>query len=143
MSLHGTYEADNIFAKILRGEIPSASVYEDADVKVIMDAFPQSEGHTLVIPKEPARNLLELSEDDAATAIRHVKRVAQAVETALKPDGIVVTQFNGAPAGQSVFHIHFHVIPRWENRPMGEHGGGQADPDALKAMAEKIAAALT
>ena len=142
MSLHGTYEADNIFAKILRGEIPSATVYEDGDVKVIMDAFPQSEGHTLVIPKEAARNLLELSETAAATAIGHVKRVTQAVEAALKPDGIVVTQFNGAPAGQSVFHIHFHVIPRWEDREMGKHGGGQADPDALKALAERIAAKL-
>lgn len=142
MSLHGTYEADNIFAKILRGEIPSATVYEDGDVKVIMDAFPQSEGHTLIIPKEPARNLLELSEAAAATAIGHVKRVTQAVEAALKPDGIVVTQFNGAPAGQSVFHIHFHVIPRWEGREMSKHGGGQADPDALTALADRIAAKL-
>ena len=142
MGLHGTYEADNIFAKILRGDIPSATVYEDDDVKVIMDAFPQSEGHTLVIPKEPARNLLELSETAAATVIGHVKQVTRAIEAALKPDGIVVTQFNGAPAGQSVFHIHFHVIPRWEDREMSKHGGGQADPDALKALAERIAAKL-
>lgn len=144
MSLHGTYDDQNIFAKILRGEAPCLAVFEDDDVLVFMDIFPQSEGHTLIVPKEPARNLLDLSDEAAATAIRHVKRVTKAVETVLKPDGVTVAQFNGAPAGQSVFHIHFHVIPRWDGQDIAGHGhqANQADPDHLRALAEKIAAAL-
>ena len=111
-------------------------------VIAFMDIFPQSPGHCLVVPKEKARNLLDLSDNTAAAAIQRVKRLARAVEAALKPDGIVVTQFNGAPAGQTVFHIHFHIIPRWDDIPLGRHGGGQADMDELKAQAGRIAAAL-
>ncbi len=142
MSLHGEYDPDNIFAKIIRGEIPCAKVYEDEHVISFMDAFPQAQGHTLVVPKSPVRNLLELTEEDAAAAIIRAKRIAAAVETALKPDGIIFTQFNGAPAGQSVFHIHFHIIPRHDGTAMAGHGQGMADMADLEAMAARIRAAL-
>ena len=122
MSLHGTYDDQNIFAKILRGEAPCVKVYEDEHVLSFMDIFPQSKGHTLVIPKEAARNLLEISDAGAAEAIKRVKKVAKAVETALKPDGVTIAQFNGAPAGQTVYHIHFHIIPRWEGQDIAGHG---------------------
>jgi len=142
MSLSGTYDDQNIFAKIIAGEAPAIKVFEDDAVVAFMDIFPQSLGHCLVVPKESARNLLDLSDDMAATAITRVKAVAKAVETALAPDGIIISQFNGASAGQTVFHIHFHIIPRWENQALGRHGGGQADMDELKAQAAKISAAL-
>jgi histidine triad (HIT) family protein len=142
MSLSGTYDDQNIFAKIIAGEAPAIKVFEDDAVVVFMDIFPQSPGHCLVVPKESARNLLDLSDDMAATAITRVKAVAKAVETALAPDGIIISQFNGASAGQTVFHIHFHIIPRWENQALGRHGGGQADMDELKAQAAKISAAV-
>jgi histidine triad (HIT) family protein len=145
MSLDGTYDHGNIFAKILRGEMPSARVYEDDHVFAFMDVFPQAKGHTLVIPKHSeARNLLD--EDPAVLAglIGGVQRVARAVRAALNPDGIVVTQFNGATAGQTVFHLHFHIIPRWEGVAVGRHAaGGMADPAELKALAEQIAAKIS
>lgn len=144
MSLHGQYDSDNVFAKILRGEIPSVSVWEDDQVYVFMDAFPQSEGHTLVISKtSTARNILEIAPDDLAKVTSAVQRTAKAIDKALSPDGLIVTQFNGAPAGQTVFHLHFHIIPRWAEQAMAGHGqSGMADPDALKATAERIRNAL-
>ena len=142
MSLHGNYDPDNIFAKILRGEMPSVKVYEDDNILSFMDVFPQSEGHTLVIPKAPSRNLLETNAKDIGRLFGAVQRITKAVETALKPDGITITQFNGAPAGQTVFHTHVHIIPRYEGIALGTHGGGMADMDELKALAEKISAAL-
>jgi len=109
-----------------------------------MDVFPQSEGHTLVIPKAPSRNLLETKAKDIGRLFGAVQRITKAVETALKPDGITITQFNGAPAGQTVFHTHVHIIPRYDGIALGAHGGadGMADMDELKALAEKISAAL-
>lgn len=142
MSLSGTYDDENIFAKIIAGDAPAIKIFEDDVAVAFMDIFPQSPGHCLVVPKEPARNLLDLSEDMAAKAIQRVQNLARAVEAALQPDGIVVTQFNGAPAGQTVFHIHFHIIPRWEDVPLGRHGGKQADMDELAAQARKIASFL-
>jgi len=144
MSLHGTYDPDNIFAKIMRGEMPCVKVYEDENILSFMDVFPQSEGHVLVIPKAPSRNLLETNAKDIGRLFGAVQRIAKAVETALKPDGIVVTQFNGAPAGQTVFHTHVHIIPRYDVIPLGAHGGtgAMADMDALTALAEKIQAVL-
>lgn len=143
MSLDGTYDSDNMFAKIMQGSIPCAKVYEDEDVFSFMDVFPQSSGHTLVIPKCGARNLLDTDEMEVVHAIKAVRRVAQAVKTAMKPDGITVLQYNGAPAGQSVFHLHFHIIPRYEGRDLAGHGHNQmADLDELTAQAAKIAAAL-
>lgn len=143
MSLTGAYDADNIFAKIVRGEIPSAKIFEDDHVLAFMDAFPQSKGHCLVISKTSrARNLLEVEPDVLARLAEATQKLARAVVDTLKPDGVVVTQFNGAPAGQTIFHLHFHVIPRWEDVPLGRHGGGMADPAELKALAAQIAAAV-
>jgi histidine triad (HIT) family protein len=145
MSLDGTYDPDNIFAKILRGEVPSARVFEDEHVLAFMDVFPQSRGHTLVIPKQSsARNLLEEEPRVLETLILGVQRVARAVRAALKPDGIVITQFNGAASGQTVYHLHVHIIPRWEGVPLGRHAsGGMADPAELKVLAEQIAAMIS
>ena len=145
MSLHGSYDDQNIFAKILRGDIPCVKVYEDSNILSIMDAFPQSEGHVLVIPKAPSRNLLETNAKDIGRLFGSVQRIAMAVEAALKPDGIVITQFNGAPAGQTVFHTHVHIIPRYDGKALGAHGGeaDMADMDALQTLAEKISEQLT
>jgi histidine triad (HIT) family protein len=146
MSLDGTYDHDNIFAKILRGEIPSARVFEDEHVYAFMDAFPQAKGHTLVIPKHStARNLLEEEPEKLSALILGVQRIARAVRAAFEPDGVFVMQINGAPAGQTVFHLHFHVIPRWEGGPaLGRHAGGpMADPEELKALAAQIAAKIS
>ena len=141
MSLDGTYDDGNIFAKILRGEMPAARVFEDEHVFAFMDVFPQSRGHTLVIPKQSrARNLLDVEPQVLSELILGVQRVARAVRAALNPDGLVITQFNGAPAGQTVFHLHVHIIPRWEGVAVGRHAsGGMADPVELKALAEQIA----
>lgn len=144
MSLHGNYDSENIFAKILRGEMPCVKVYEDDNILSFMDVFPQSEGHTLVIPKAPSRNLLETNAKDIGRLFGAVQRIAKAVETALTPDGIVITQFNGAPAGQTVFHTHVHIIPRYEGKALGAHGGAgaMADIEVLKGLAEKISSKL-
>ena len=144
MSLDGTYDDGNIFAKILRGEMAAARVFEDEHVYAFMDVFPQAKGHTLVIPKHShARNLLEEEPEILQQLILGVQRVTKAVRAALNPDGIVVTQFNGAPAGQTIYHLHFHIIPRWEGVPLGRHaGGGMADMEALKELAAQIAAKI-
>lgn len=143
MSLDGTYDPQNIFAKMLRGEMGCVKVFEDDVALAIMDVFPQSPGHTLVMPKAPARNFLDLPADKVGPYLERVQRVALAVRKGLSPDGVLVTQFNGAAAGQSVFHLHFHVVPRWDGVDLQRHGvAGMADQDALKAQAAKIAAAL-
>ena len=140
MSLHGTYQPDNIFAKILKGEIPSTKVYEDDEVLSFMDLFPQSAGHTLVIPKGvTARNFLDMPTDRLGSYFERVQLIARAVEKALTPDGIVITQFNGAPAGQSVFHLHFHIIPKYVGAGIAEHAHGkQADIADLEMIAGRI-----
>ncbi|WP_297508733.1 HIT family protein [uncultured Caulobacter sp.] len=144
MSLDGRYDSHNIFAKIIRGEIPSVKLFEDDRVLAFMDVFPQSRGHALVISKvSQARNLLEVEPEVLSELAAATQKVARAVVTALKPDGVVVTQFNGAPAGQTIFHLHFHVIPRYEGEALGRHGeGGMADVEALKALASQISEAL-
>jgi len=136
------YDPGNIFAKIIKGEIPSHKVYEDADVFVMMDIFPQSKGHLLVIPKAPSRNLLDANAEVLGRTIAQVQRLARAVMAALEPDGIRIAQFNEAPAGQTVFHLHFHIIPVYEGVELGRHGGGKADDTELAAQAKAIAAAL-
>ena len=145
MSLDGTYDAGNIFAKILRGEAPAARVFEDDNVLAFMDVFPQARGHTLVIPKHStARNLLDEEPAVLGPLILGVQRVARAVRAAIRPDGIVITQFNGATAGQTVFHPHFHIIPRWDGVEVGRHGaGGMADLAELKTLAKQIAAQVS
>lgn len=144
MSLHGSYDKENIFAKILRGEIPSAGITQTDHAVAIMDAFPQTRGHCLVIPKAPSRNLLEVAPKDMGRIFGLVQRVANGVKLALKPDGIIITQFNGAPAGQTVFHTHVHIIPRYEGSAMAGHGqAAQGDSAELMALAAKIREHLT
>ncbi len=137
-----TYDASNIFAKILRGELPSTKVFEDEHVLVIMDVMPQGEGHTLVIPKGRSRNILDIGEEDLKRAILTVQRVARAVKQAFDAPGVLVMQFNEPAAGQTVFHTHFHIIPRFEGVPLKPHAGGIADSNMLKEQAEKIKAAM-
>jgi histidine triad (HIT) family protein len=143
MSLNGTYDPENIFAKILRGDIPAAKVFEDENIFVLMDAFPQSQGHTLVIPKTGGRNLLDTDEKDVVQVIKGVKRVTEAVNHAFAPAGIVVTQFNGEAAGQTVFHLHFHIIPRYTDQSLHRHGEVKmADFTVLQQQASRIASKL-
>ncbi len=139
MSLDGHYDGDNIFAKILRGEMPCVNVYDDPHVLAFMDVFPQSRGHTLVIPKAPSRNLLDAEPKVLQTVIVQTQRIARAVKAALEPDGIIITQFNGTPAGQTVFHLHFHIIPRYAGQTVQTHASGQmADMKTLEALAASI-----
>jgi histidine triad (HIT) family protein len=144
MSLDGAYDRDNIFARIVRGDMPAAKVFEDDATLAFMDVFPQSRGHTLVIHKTaPARNLMEIAPDALNAVMATVQRVTRAVRAALAPDGVMIGQFNGAAAGQTVYHLHVHVIPRWEGQPLGRHGeGGMADAAELAALAARIAAQI-
>lgn len=134
------YDDGNIFAKILRGEIPCARVHEDACVLVFMDVMPQGDGHTLVVPKAKARNILDVAPDTLATLIGTVQRTAQAVKKAFAADGVTIFQFNEPAGGQTVFHLHFHVVPRFDGVPLKKHEGAMADAEVLKAHAAKIAA---
>jgi len=142
MSLQVTYDAQNIFAKILSGAIPSAKVYEDDRTLSFMDAFPQSKGHTLVIPKVDACNLFDVPPADLQNLIVQTQAIARAVRDALEPDGVRIMQFNGEAAGQTVYHIHFHIIPMWDGQPLDRHGGGMADMAELNALAAQIRAKL-
>jgi len=137
-----SYDENNIFAKILREEIPAHKVFEDENNLAFMDVMPQSAGHTLVIPKSPAQNLFELEPEDAASVIQATQHVAKAVQKAFSPAGLMLNQFNGSAAGQSVFHFHMHIVPRYEGTPLRAHGGGMASDDVLAGHAEKIRAAL-
>jgi histidine triad (HIT) family protein len=136
------YDNANVFAKILRGELPAHKVRETAATLAFMDIMPRADGHVLVIPKQPARNILDISPDDLSALIREVQVVAKGVKSATGADGITIQQFNEAAGGQVVFHIHFHVIPRWEGVALKPHTGQMADGAVLKAHAEKIRAAL-
>ena len=144
MTLHAPYDPSNVFARILRGEMPAVKVFEDGDVLAFMDVFPQSEGHVLIISKtSTARTLLEVEPEVLTRLAAATQSVAQAVVKALGCDGVSIMQFNGEAGGQTVFHLHFHVIPRWADRPLKGHGqGGMADVDELKETAAKISAAL-
>ena len=137
-----TYDSTNIFAKILRGELPCHKVHEDENALVMMDIFPQSKGHTLIIPKAASRNLLDADPEALAAVMPLVQRVARAAKAATGADGIRLAQFNEAPAGQTVFHLHFHIIPIYEGVALGAHGGGKADDGELAALAKDIAARL-
>lgn len=137
-----SYDPSNIFGKILRGEIPAHKVYEDDVALVMMDIFPQSRGHVLVIPKAQSRNLLDADPAALSAVIPLVQKVGRAVKQATNADGIRIAQFNEAPAGQTVFHLHFHVIPVYEGVALGAHAGGKADDAELAALAKDIAAAI-
>jgi histidine triad (HIT) family protein len=136
------YDPNNIFAKILRGEIPSQKVYEDEHTVVFMDVMPQSTGHTLIVPKAPSRNLLDADPQVLARTMPVVQRVAKAAMAAFEADGAVIMQFNEAVAGQTVFHLHFHVIPRFEGVLLKPHSGTMEKPAILAANAEKLRNAL-
>jgi len=137
------YDPDNIFAKILRCEISAHKVYEDEGVLAFMDIMPRGEGHTLVIPKQPARNIFDIDPAALAQLILAVQKVALGVKTAMGADGVTIQQFNEPAGGQVVFHIHFHVIPRFEGVAMRPHTGAMAPPEVLAAHAAKIRAALS
>ena len=136
------YDPDNIFAKILRGEIPCHRIYEDAQTLAFMDVMPQGEGHTLVIPKAPARGLLDAEPESLAALMASVQRVARAVKAAFQADGLTLFQFNEPAGGQTVSHLHVHVIPRREGVPLKRHEGGMADNAVLAEHAARIRAAL-
>lgn len=136
------YDSTNIFAKILRGELPCHKVYEDDIALVMMDIFPQSKGHTLVIPKAASRNLLDADPAALSSIMPLVQRVAKAVKATTSADGVRLAQFNEAPAGQTVFHLHFHIIPAYEGVHLDAHGGGKADDAELAALAKEISEQL-
>ena len=137
-----SYDDSNIFARILRGEIPAQKVYEDEHAIAIMDIMPQGEGHILVIPRTPSRNLLDADAEVLARLLPTVQKLARAVKAAFNADGVTVMHFNEAPAGQSAFHLHVHVIPRRAGVPLKPHSGQMEKPEVLAANAEKIRAAL-
>ncbi|WP_170475695.1 HIT family protein [Ruegeria arenilitoris] len=136
-----TYDPENIFAKILRDEIPSTRVYEDADTLAFMDIMPRTDGHLLVIPKSPCRNILDASPEQLAAVISTVQKLAQATKSAFDADGVTIQQFNEAAGGQEVFHLHFHVLPRHDGVPV-RPPGNMGDADAIAGHAEKIRATL-
>lgn len=136
------YDDSNVFAKILRGEIPCVKLYEDEKTLAFMDVMPQAQGHTLVIPKEKAENILDLSPEGASALMATTQKIAKAVKKGLQAPGIMLAMLNGAPAGQSVFHIHFHVIPRTHGIELGLHARAMVDPKTLEPIAAKIRAAL-
>lgn len=137
-----SYDPGNIFAKILRGEIPCVKIFEDTNVLSFMDVMPQVEGHTLVIPKEEAEDMLDLSPEGAAALILATQRIAKAVKDALRPPGLMLMQLNGRAAGQSVFHVHFHILPRYAGIDMKLHAREMVNPKTLEPIAAKIRAAL-
>lgn len=143
MSLSVPYDPANIFAKILGGAIPAARIYEDDRILSFMDAFPQSPGHALVIPKVAACNLFDIAPEDLSHLAIATQSIARAVRDALAPDGVRVMQFNGEAAGQTVFHIHFHILPVWNDLAPTRHAAGKmADMGDLLATAAKIKAKL-
>ena len=135
------YDDQNIFARILRGELPAIKVYEDDHVLAFMDIMPQADGHTLIIPKTPAVTVRDLDPEIAAYTIKIVQKIAQAIETALDAQGIVLMQLSGAAAGQTVPHVHFHLIPSSVHE-LGRHAIQMGDQEKIKGFAEKIKAAL-
>lgn len=136
-----SYDPDNIFAKILRGEIPSEKLYEDDDTYVFMDIMPRTDGHCLVIPKTPCRNMLDATPEQLAACLKTVQKMGHAVMKAFDAEGVTVQQFNEAAGGQEVFHLHYHVHPRHAGIPM-RPPGKMAEFDVLKQHADKIRAAL-
>lgn len=136
------YDPANVFAKILRKELPAHVIYEDDDTLAFMDIMPRAPGHCLIIPKAPARNILDISEESLAAVTRSLRKLSRAVAKAFDADGITIHQFNEEAGGQVVFHLHFHIIPRRAGEPLA-HSAGMANQDELKANAERIRASLS
>ncbi|MGQ4272978.1 HIT family protein [Terrihabitans sp. B22-R8] len=136
------YDPTNIFAKILRGELPSHKIYEDDRALAFMDVMPRVDGHVLVIPKHPARNLLDCPPEDLGYVMGVVQNVARAAVEAMDADGFTIQQFNEEAGGQVVFHLHFHILPRKAGVPLRPHSGEMAKPDVLAGHAERIREAL-
>ena len=136
------YDDQNIFAKILRGELPCYKIYEDDAALAFMDIMPRTKGHCLVIPKAPARNVLDIAPDDLSKLITRVQKVAQAAKTAMQADGLTLHQYNESPGGQVIFHLHFHVMPRYTGVELRPHTGQMEKPEVLEENCAKIIAAL-
>ncbi len=136
------YDNDNIFAKILRGELPCHKVYEDDATLAFMDIMPRADGHTLVIPKNPSRNMLDVEQNDINAVMATVQKIAKAQMSAFEADGITIQQFNEPAGGQVVFHLHMHVMPRKDGITLRPHTGNMADNDVLAAHAQALINAL-
>ncbi|MGP0095032.1 MAG: HIT family protein [Xanthobacteraceae bacterium] len=137
-----TYDPNNIFAKILRGEVPAHKVYEDEKTLAFLDIMPRAPGHTLVLPKAPARNILDVAPDDLAHVMKVAQKIAHAGIKAFNADGVTIQQFNEAAGGQAVFHLHVHVIPRKDRVTLKPPESGMEKPEVLAEQAKKLAAAL-
>ncbi len=136
------YDNNNIFAKILRGEIPSHRVYEDDHTVAFMDVMPQGTGHTLVLSKAPSRNLLDADPATLGRLMQTVQKMARAVKAAFAADGVMIVQYNEAASGQTIYHLHVHVIPRFAGVPLKPHTGKMEDQQVLATNAEKVRRAL-
>ena len=137
------YDNNNIFAKILRGEIPCHEVWQDDVALAFMDLMPESPGHVLVLPKAPSRNLLDANPADLSELIVRVQRIALAVKEALECDGVTIRQFNELAGGQTIFHLHFHILPRWDGKSLKHHGDEPERPEVLAEQAAKIRRAIS
>jgi histidine triad (HIT) family protein len=136
------YDEHNIFAKVLRGEIPCHKLYEDKDALAFLDIMPRTEGHTLVITKEKARDLFDVRPEALAKLMAVVRKLAPQIKAAVGAEGVLIQQFNGAAAGQTVFHLHVHIVPRKEGEPLKPHAGKMENQAKLAATAEKIRAKI-
>jgi histidine triad (HIT) family protein len=136
------YDPNNIFAKILRGELPAYKVYEDDRTLAFLDIMPQATGHTLVIPKAPSRNMLDANPDDLAYVVKVAQKIAKVAMTVFAADGLTLIQFNEPASGQTVYHLHVHIIPRQDGVPLRPHGSYKEEPNVLAEQAAKLAAAL-
>ena len=136
------YDPDNIFAKILRGDLPCEKVHEDDQTLAIMDIMPRADGHALVLPKRPSRTFLDMDAQTIAATYAAVQTIARAAKTAFAADGITIQQFNERAGGQVVFHTHVHVLPRWDGVPLRPHTGEMASAETLRAHADKLRAVL-
>jgi histidine triad (HIT) family protein len=137
-----TYDPDNIFAKVLRGELPCHKLYEDDDTLAFLDIMPRSEGHALVVTKDEARDLFDISPQALAKVMEVVRKLAPKIRDAVGAQGVLIAQYNGPVAGQTVFHLHVHIVPVKQGVPLRPHGGDMADPGELAKTADKIRKAL-
>jgi histidine triad (HIT) family protein len=132
------YDPDNIFAKVLRGEVPCHKIYEDEDTLAFLDIMPRTEGHALVVTKEKARDLFDIKPEALGKLMAVVQKLAPKIKEVVGADGVLIQQFNGAAAGQTVFHLHIHIVPRNEGEALKPHAGKMEDQAKLAATAEKI-----